>query len=100
MPHPLAGKPAPEELLIDPARLESAYYSIEPDAGNPLQLVSFGTSGHRGAPLNGTSFIDCLRAFQADPETDAIVRLGAIGGTDEPNAATFEKDPDKFSSTT
>ena len=54
MPHPLAGKPAPEELLIDPAQLESAYYSIEPDASNPLQLVSFGTSGHRGAPLNGT----------------------------------------------
>jgi len=51
---PLAGKPAPPELLIDPAALEKAYYSSRPDLADPTQLVSFGTSGHRGSPLNGS----------------------------------------------
>ena len=48
---PLAGKPAPKELLVDPARLVRAYYERTPDAGDPNQRVSFGTSGHRGSPL-------------------------------------------------
>jgi phosphoglucomutase len=51
---PLAGKPAPKELLIDPAQLERAYFERRPDPANPQQLVSFGTSGHRGSPLHGT----------------------------------------------
>jgi phosphoglucomutase len=51
---PVAGKPAPRELLIDPSRLEREYYERRPDLGNPNQLVSFGTSGHRGSPLNGS----------------------------------------------
>jgi phosphoglucomutase len=51
---PLAGKPAPKELLIDPGRLEREYYERRPDLGNKNQLVSFGTSGHRGSPLNGS----------------------------------------------
>ena len=52
--NPLAGKPAPASLLIDPARIESDYYGIRPDADNPAQQVSFGTSGHRGTPCDGT----------------------------------------------
>jgi phosphoglucomutase len=52
--HPLAGQPAPRELLIDPAALERAYYEKRPDLSDPHQLVAFGTSGHRGTPLDGT----------------------------------------------
>jgi phosphoglucomutase len=50
---PLAGKPAPKTLLIDPARLEREYYDRAPDPTEPGQLVRFGTSGHRGSPLQG-----------------------------------------------
>jgi len=52
--HPLAGRAAPEELLIDAESLERAYYDHRPDAGDPGQQVVFGTSGHRGSSLNGT----------------------------------------------
>lgn len=51
---PLAGKPAPKELLIDPARLQADYYGLQPDVSDRNQLVSFGTSGHRGSALHGT----------------------------------------------
>jgi phosphoglucomutase len=51
---PLAGKPAPKTLLVDPARLEREYYDRKPDPGDSSQLVSFGTSGHRGSPLHGS----------------------------------------------
>jgi phosphoglucomutase len=51
---PLAGKPAPKEMLVDVGRLEREYYDREPDLGDPNQRVSFGTSGHRGSPLRGT----------------------------------------------
>jgi phosphoglucomutase len=51
---PLAGKPAPKQLLVDLRQLEHEYYERRPDLGNPNQLVSFGTSGHRGSPLHGS----------------------------------------------
>ncbi len=52
--HPLAGKPAPRDLLINVSRLEAAFYEAEPDLADPNQLVSFGTSGHRGSSSNAT----------------------------------------------
>jgi phosphoglucomutase len=54
---PLAGKPAPKSMLVDLARLEREYYERKPDMDDPIQLVSFGTSGHRGSPFRG-SFTD------------------------------------------
>jgi phosphoglucomutase len=51
---PLAGKPAPSDLLVDVAKLERAYFDNKPDTSNLDQLVSFGTSGHRGTSLNST----------------------------------------------
>src|SRR3989441_5860098 len=51
---PLAGKPAPASLIVDLARLEREYYERKPDVGAPTQLVSFGTSGHRGSPFRGS----------------------------------------------
>ncbi len=51
---PLAGKPAPRELLIELPKLLAAYYTETPDPANPAQRVSFGTSGHRGTSLDGS----------------------------------------------
>ena len=51
---PLAGKPAPREMLVDLGRLERAYYEHTPDVENPAERVSFGTSGHRGSSLRGS----------------------------------------------
>jgi phosphoglucomutase len=52
--HALAGKPVPVDSLIDPAKLDRAYYEMRPDLGNPTQLVAFGTSGHRGLATDGS----------------------------------------------
>jgi phosphoglucomutase len=52
--HPLAGKPAPFETLINVPRLISAYYTSQPDPNNPAHRVAFGTSGHRGSSLENT----------------------------------------------
>src|SRR5438128_2804606 len=51
---PLAGKPAPKEMLVDLSRLEREYFERRPDLDDPAQRVSFGTSGHRGSPFHGS----------------------------------------------
>jgi succinyl-CoA synthetase alpha subunit len=60
-----------------------------------LKLDGVGVStcvGIGGDPVNGTSFIDCLSMFQADPMTEKIVMIGEIGGTDEEKAAEYISD--------
>ena len=76
---PLAGKPAPKEMLVDLARLEREYYERRPDVGDPNQLVSFGTSGHRGSPLRGSFTEAHILAI-----TQAICDYRRGQGTDGP----------------
>ncbi|HEV2130421.1 MAG TPA: succinate--CoA ligase subunit alpha, partial [Longimicrobiaceae bacterium] len=60
-----------------------------------LKQAGIGTTtcvGIGGDPINGTSFIDCLAAFEADPETQAIVLIGEIGGTDEQDSARYVRE--------
>lgn len=60
-----------------------------------LKLVGMGVStcvGIGGDPINGTSFIDCLKMFEADPQTEKVVMIGEIGGTDEEKAAEYIAD--------
>ncbi len=79
MVSPLAGTAAPASALIDVARLVAAYESIRPDPGEPAQRVVFGTSGHRGSPLDGSFNVDHVRAI-----TQAICRYRATQGIDGP----------------
>jgi len=76
---PLAGKPAPKDMLVDLARLEREYYACRPDMGEPTQLVSFGTSGHRGSPLHGSFTEAHILAI-----TQAICDYRRSQGTDGP----------------
>src|SRR5438477_7438783 len=76
---PLAGKPAPKEMLIDPARLEREYFERKPDLDDPDQRVAFGTSGHRGSPLRGSFTEAHILAI-----TQAICDYRRAQGTDGP----------------
>src|SRR5262245_62625738 len=77
--HPLAGKPAPAELLIDVARLLRDYEERQPDPADPLQRVSFGTSGHRGTSSDGSFTRAHILAI-----TQAICEYRAGQGVDGP----------------
>src|SRR6266704_6639163 len=76
---PYAGKPAPRELLVDLARLEREYYERCTDLADLNQLVSFGTSGHRGSPLHGSFTEAHILAI-----TQAICDYRRGRGTDGP----------------
>ena len=76
---PLAGRPAPKEMLVNLAELEREYYERRPDVTDPNQLVSFGTSGHRGSPLAGTFTENHILAI-----TQAICDYRLRKGTDGP----------------
>ena len=76
---PLAGKPAPKEMLVDVARLEREYFRRRPDVSDPNQMVSFGTSGHRGSPLSGSFNEVHILAI-----TQAICDYRLAHGTDGP----------------
>src|SRR5271166_914538 len=76
---PLAGKPAPKEMLVDLARLEREYFERRPDFDDPEQRVSFGTSGHRGSSLRGSFTEAHILAI-----TQAICDFRRAQGTDGP----------------
>lgn len=76
---PLAGKPAPESLLVDVSRLRDAYVDLRPDTGAPAQRVAFGTSGHRGS-----SFERSFNEWHVLAITQAICEYRRDKGIDGP----------------
>jgi phosphoglucomutase len=79
MTDPRAGQPAAAEDLVDVAKLVTAYYTVHPDPGDPVQRVSFGTSGHRGSAFTATFNEDHILAT-----TQAICEYRARQGIDGP----------------
>jgi succinyl-CoA synthetase alpha subunit len=78
--------------LPGPVGLVSRSGTLTYEVVYKLKGAGLGTTtcvGIGGDPINGTSFIDCLAAFEADEETQAIVMIGEIGGTDEQDAARY-----------
>jgi len=77
--HPLAGQPAPNEMLVNIPKLISAYYAVQPDCAEPEQRVSFGTSGHRGSSFKASFNEDHILAI-----TQAICDWRAQAGITGP----------------
>ncbi len=77
--HPLAGQPAPPEMLVDVPRLVSAFYTLAPEPADAAQRVSFGTSGHRGSSLDAKFNEDHILAI-----SQAICESRSAAGIDGP----------------
>ena len=80
---PLAGSPAPKDMLVDVASLEEEYFDGRPDVSDPNQLVIFGTSGHRGSPFYGTfteahvlAITQAICDYRREHETDGPLYMG------------------------
>ena len=80
---PLAGKPAPKELLVDVPKLERAFFERTPDLADPAQRVSFGTSGHRGSSFTGAftrahilAITQAICDYRRDRQTTGPLFLG------------------------
>jgi phosphoglucomutase len=81
--NPLAGKPAPNALLVDVPRLVTAFYTIQPDPAQVSQRVAFGTSGHRGSALDGAfnerhilAITQAICAYRKEQHIDGPLFMG------------------------
>ena len=82
---PLAGKPAPQSLLVDVSKLLAAYADLRPDPAVPAQRVAFGTSGHRGS-----SFARSFNAWHVLAISQAICEYRKNQGIDGPLYIGFD----------